>query len=168
MNTQIGFVMTDEDEAKFIEFIRKSKCTIVKKTVFEGEDPFKIYPISDVYSLGYFIADMYTDNDTLYCDTVCEGKPVKMITPYDNSMTAKPIIEFIRGRMSTGIGTLTLKTDGLSMTKRMHMMNKFRQLRDWIKTHSGKELDMGSGIKAYVLEGAIQQYKDNFNSFVTR
>ena len=158
MNQQISFIMTENDERKFIDFIYENNCTVLKYILLDDELPQNMYKCSDEASLHYCIADNGIDADNIYIENEYEGKQAKTVNVMKADFSPEPIILFTRGRFDIGVGRLYLNTAMMNAKDLAFIKNKYGIFKQWIVKNSDHVIKIGGIHRIYLLHEAAEQY----------
>lgn len=159
---EINFIMTDEDERSFVDYIHENACAVIKYVLLQGEEPEKFYECKNELSLYYCILDNTYNMDDVYKESDFDGNLVKEACIADDNFHMKPIIMFTRGRFNMGIGRLYVGTT-LTMTnkEKMFVKNKYKIFRQWIVKNANHVVKVDAFHSVYLLPGAAKEFLEN-------
>lgn len=153
MNPQISFIMSEADEECFNDFVQANDCILLKAVLFDDELPTTLYECTDINSSLYYVVDKNYDFDGAYIETEIEEKSAKAILPVNDDFSAKPVIEFIRGRFDVSIGRLYANTVMMSPADKTFIKEKYKIFLNWIIKNSNHVIKMGASYNIYLLPG---------------
>lgn len=162
MNPQICFVMAENDEDKFVEFVRENDCEVLKYILLKDEDPKSMCECTDEISLHYCILNKNCDINSIYVEDEYDGNIVKQLKVIDEeSFIAKPFIIFSRSRLNVGVGRLYANTMMMPPADKAFVKEKYKIFKQWIVKNSGYCFKRGMLNHCYFLPDAAQQYKSD-------